>query len=378
MSLNVKFTNNTSISSSDIYWICFGLDGPDATANWSYVSVNNGNAALENFTAGQDCAPLFNSIAALNSFEALPEMWSGQFLFCFNGLPKTFNIVTTGVPNQNHGIGVQTPSFLPGTADANTIFAVVEFTYSGDIWCDSTIVDYFCVPIELEVIGDTTKSNGIMKSSSNRDSIFTQIENLGAPWSSLIMRDDNSNYVRVIGPQHGVQQNIIPADYYSQYVDHVWEKYADTGSEKLTVNCPTFGQYTGTTDTTANTFTFKQTGQPDVVINKPTNAYDIFGCVGTLNAPNNTPLGEIAAIVGAAFNRTVLYEQDIQAYCTTNDFYKLTSGEWAVTNEFAKAVHDNYQSGIYAFPFDDVCSSDSPLIQVSNPTQFNITLASWD
>lgn len=379
MTLNVNITNKTSVSSADINWICFGLDGSGTDANWSYVSIDkSGNASLEKFSVGQNCAPLFNSIKTLDSFKSLPELWSGQILFIYNGLPKTFNIVKSA-SSDYHGIGVQTPGFTPGTADAETLFVVVEFTYSGDIWCDSTIVDYFCAPVSLEVIGTTTKTNGIMKSGSNRNSIFDQIKKLGAPWSNLIMYDAKKNYVRVLGSQHGVEQGIIPNNYYDDYVDHTWAKYVDTGSETLTVNCPTFGTYVGTTNAATGKFTFKQAGKADVVINKPApgKSFDIFGCVGTLNAPNNTPLGEIAAIVGAALNRTVLYDKDTQPYCTSSDFYKLTDGTWAATNEYAKAVHDNYQSGIYAFPYDDVCSSDSPLIQVSNPTQFNITLSAW-
>jgi len=75
-------------------------------------------------------------------------------------------------------------------------------------------------------------------------------------------------------------------------------------------------------------------------------------------------------------NRTVLKTSgsDIQPNCAIADFYKLMDG---VTNEYAKVVHANYQSGIYAFPFDDVCSTDSPLIQVTNPTELDINLAAW-
>ncbi|EDP94629.1 glycoside hydrolase family 64 protein [Kordia algicida OT-1] len=378
MSIQVNITNNSGTSSSDVYWICFGLDSDPATSspNWSYVDVDsNGNASLQKFTKGQDCSKLFKTVDELSAFNNLPPMWSGQFLFSFNQLPNVFNIVSGG----QNGLGVQTPPFTPGTADADTLFVVVEFTNIGtELYADCTIVDYFSAPVSIEVIGKTdSKTNGIMKSTSSRDAIFDGITALGSPWSNLIMKDGSGNNIRVLGPQHAVQTtnpNLLSSTIYDAYVDACWKNFK---SNTLTINCPTFGTYTGTVNS-SDELVFSQTDQPDVTIQKPGpgKAYDIFGCVGTLAAPNNTPLGEIAAILGAALNRTILSSNgnDTQPNCTTSDFYTVQNG---VTNEYANIVHQNYKSGIYAFPFDDVCSKDSPLIDITNPTNFNITLSDW-
>jgi len=381
MSFNVTLTNNSGTASSDISWICYGLDGDPGTGNpsWSYISVDSKTkkASLKKFTLGQKCAPLFNTIDSLGSFTDLPPMWSGQFIFCFGGLPKVFNIVK----GDRHGIGVQTPPFTPGSADANTIFAVVEFTYTGGtISCDSTIVDYFSAPISLKVVGDTTATNGIMKTKSTRASIFDALIKLGKPWSNLVMQDKvKKKNIRVLGPQHAVattSPNMLSPNIYDNYIDAIWTNYDHLKSNKLTVNCPTFGTYVGQVEN--KQFVFTQSGKPNVVIDKPGpgKAADIFGCVGTLNAPNNTPLGELAAIFGAALNRTTINTNgsDTQPNCDVSKFYQVVNG---VTNEYAKAVHDNYQSGIYAFPFDDVCSTDSPLINVNNPTQITIDISAW-
>jgi len=293
MALTVNINNNSPISSSEIYWICFGLD---SGGNWSYVSIgNDGKASLKQFSLHQDCGSLFNTIDKLNTFTDLPNMSSGQFLFTYGSLPKTFNIVK-GAEN---GLGVQTPSFTPNSADADTIFNIVEFTYKENtIWCDSTIVDYFCAPVNLKVVGDKTKTNGIMKRGSDRDSIFKQIAALGDPWSKLIMQNESGDNIRVLGPQHGVQQGLISSGIYDSYVDACWANFSSTGGNSLTVNCSTFGTYVGQTDDSNGAFIFKQDGKADVTINKPApgESYDIFGCVGTLNAPNATPLGQIAAI----------------------------------------------------------------------------------
>mgnify|MGYP003682990787 CR=1 FL=1 len=378
MSLQVNITNNSGTSSSDIHWICFGLDSNPKTSSpdWCYVDVDsNGNASLEKFTMGQKCAPLFKTIDELSSFNDLPEMWSGQFLFCFNKLPNVFNIVTGG----QNGIGVQTPPFVPGSPDAETLFVVVEFTNIGtELFADCTLVDYFSIPVSIEVTGSKeTKTNGIMKSGSNRDAIFNEIAALGKPWSDLVMKDTNGNNVRVLGPQHGVKTtnpNIISSDIYDAYVNACWNNFK---TNTLTINCPKYGTYTGTVNG-SDQIVFSQSGQADVTIQKPGpgKAYDIFGCVGTLAAPNDTPHGEIAAILAASLNRTMLSSSgnDTQPNCDIKDFYTEKNG---VTNEYAKVVHQNYKSGIYAFPFDDVCSTDSPLIDITNPNTFNITLSSW-
>ncbi|MGH1386727.1 beta-1,3-glucanase family protein [Kordia sp.] len=377
MSLDVKITNKSATPSSDVHWICFGLDSNPATSSpdWCYVDVDgSGNASLKKFTKGQDCSKLFKTVDALSSFKDLPKMWSGQFLFSFNQLPNVFNIVKGG----QNGLGVQTPPFTPGTADADTIFVVVEFTNIGsELYADCTIVDYFCAPVSIEVIGDTTKTNGIMKSTSTRDSVFTEIAALGKPWSDLVMKDGSGNNIRVLGPQHAVQTtnpNLLSPNIYDAYISACWKNFT---TNTLTVNCPTFGTYTGTVNTSSE-FVFSQKGKADVTIQKPAkgDAYDIFGCVGTLNAPNNTPLGEIAAILGASLNRTTLSTSanDTQPNCDISEFYKVQDG---VTNEYAKVVHDNYKSGIYAFPFDDVCSTNNPLIQITGATNFNITLSDW-
>ncbi|MEM6686527.1 MAG: beta-1,3-glucanase family protein [Bacteroidota bacterium] len=377
MSLQVKITNNSGIASTDVHWICFGLNSnpQNSSPDWCYVDVDaKGNASLQKFTKGQDCSKLFKTVDALSSFNGLPAMWSGQFLFSFKQLPNVFNIVKGG----QNGIGVQTPPFTPGTADADTLFVVVEFTNTGGtLYADCTIVDYFSAPVSIKVVGDTTKTNGILKSTSKRASIFSEITKLGKPWSDLVMKDASGTNIRVLGPQHGVQTtnpNLLSPNIYDTYVDACWKNFK---TNTLTVNCPTFGTYTGTVNA-SDAFVFTQKNKADVTIQKPAkgDAYDIFGCVGTLNAPNNTPLGEIAAILGASLNRTTLSTSadDTQPNCTVADFYKVQDG---VTNEYAKVVHENYKSGIYAFPFDDVCATDSPLIQITNATNFDITLSDW-
>lgn len=388
MSLNVTLTNGTSFGDDEIYWVCYGLDGSGLDAHWSYVTLDaSKKASLKQFTKKTDCGSIFNTIKDFPSFSDLPELWSGQFLFCFGEKPKMFNVVTTSTPDTYHGLGIQTPPFVPNSADQYTNFVVVEFTYSGAISCDCTIVDYFCAPVEIEVVGaNHTKTNGQLKSGKYRDDIFTAISNLGAPWSNLIMKNKaGTKNIRVLAPQHGVKQGFISTSYFDDYVNAVWDNFKKSTGNKLTVTT-TYGTFQGQVDEASGDFHFHQV-EANGTLNTnyflplpkpgPDKAYDIFGCVGTLNAPNQTAIGAIAAIIGAGFNRSVIKisGDDNQPQCTLSDFYSPVD---SATNEYAKVIHHHYSSGIYAFPFDDVCSTDSPLINESSPEQFNITLSAWE
>ena len=382
MAASVKIVNKSSTNSDKIYWICFGKTADGNAGIWSYLSFDgNGNASLNPFTVGQNCGPLFNTLDALDMFKGLPEMWSGQFLFCLGKKPKVFNIVDNGNPAVNNGVGIQPPDFNPGAPDAKRKFCTVEFTNNTTLYINSTLVDQICAPISLSITnnnnGDVAK-NGILKSGDSSATIFKSLKNLGNPWKKLVVSakiNSKKTDIRAIGPQHGVDAGLIPTDYYDTYIDAIWKNYANTGTNKLTINCPTKGTFVGQTDITNNSIVFKQTGKSDVTISKPgpNLAGDIFGCVGTLNAPNNTDLGEIATILGAALNRSIVKTSgsDTQPNCNTSKFYSTAN---QAANMYSKVMHDNYKSGIYAFPYDDVCTTNSPLLGVTNPKRITITI----
>ena len=96
---------------------------------------------------------------------------------------------------------------------------------------------------------------------------------------------------------------------------------------------------------------------------------DIFGCQGTLAAPNNS-VGHLAAIIGAAINRSTILENSSQPDCAVGDYYQLTGS----TNLYAAVLHKFYMDGTtYAFPFDDVCNGSSTL-SCPDPRQLTINL----
>lgn len=391
MGLQLAITNNSGVDNSKVYWAAYGLNGSGDDAMWSYVKSDG---TLQECKKSDDCSTYFNSVEDLSSLSSFPQMWSGIILFSFNKKPEVFNVVTAysspGVVSTKHGgLGIQAPSFNPGAADQYTTFLMAELTYTPDgIWCNPTNVNYFCVPLSVVLTGsspDSPQSRGALKAGSSRNGIFTDFESIDK-FSNLLMKDEaGTSYVRVLSPSSAIVVNKLSADYYDAYVDQCWTIYAKDGGKTLTVDTGStgFGKYTGQVDSSGKLNFTKEGGTTtEFSFDKPApgKSADVFGCVGTLNAINGTAQGAVAAILGAALNRSVLHNQSTQPYCNSADFYQTNSESWYRTNYYSSVMHKHTKAGqIYAFPYDDVCAGNgqSSLIHDPNPTELAITLDAW-
>ncbi|MGP4020002.1 beta-1,3-glucanase family protein [Saccharopolyspora sp. 5N708] len=95
-------------------------------------------------------------------------------------------------------------------------------------------------------------------------------------------------------------------------------------------------------------------------------------CDGALAAPNDGITGPVAAILGAAFNRSILLDLTDQPGTDPAAFY-----QHQVTNHYAKVMHANTEDGkAYGFAFDDVAGF-APYIQDGAPTSITVTLTPW-
>ena len=362
-------------SGQQVYTSMFGID-------------NSGNWCLYNFSAGTLDECVTGVTNAMNYMypmtgdifiPSVPQLASGIVLFSYNQLPNDFAVV----PDAFGKATVQSPSFLTGTSDYNTLFNVVEFTYTGTtnngapaVWLDITNVDFFSTPIEL-ILSGTNPSGAYLESKgqmkSGRDSVFAEFltETEGTAFANLVVTGASGN-IRILGPQHGVAEQIIPLNYWDSYVTAMWKLYA---TDVLTVDAGAYGIFTGNTtpgelvmvnvDGSGESFTFQEPG--------PNLASDIFGCAGTLAAPNNA-VGAIARAIGAGINRSTILENSSQPDCNVADFYQLTGS----TNIYSKVLHKFYVDGTtYAFPFDDVCNGSSTL-SCTTPEAATIILSTFD
>ncbi len=280
----------------------------------------------------------------------LPNM-SGRVYFSLGDKLK-FKVVTdgAGAAALQHPAGwVQTdPSF-------DVLYDVVEFTFNDiGMFCNTTCVDMFSVPLDITLKGSKTQTTGVLKAGA-RDRIFAEIAEL-PDFAPLIVGDN----LRVMAPGHGLEAGIFSDTFFDAAVDQVYAKYA---AEDLTVV------------TNAGTFTGRVSG--DVLafdggaaaFERPTTR-DVLFCDGNLAAPNDGITGPVAAILGAAYNRSTLVSTAQQPTTDPAGFYLEE-----IANHYSRVLHENHEDGkTYGFAFDDVVDFASFILDTA-PTSFEVNLS---
>jgi hypothetical protein len=344
--LPVSLVNDTgAYADSDIFVYIVGTraDGTQAFVN--------GDGALTPVSTSLNGADGFADLSI--PFKAnllnLPQM-SGRIYFSIGSKLK-FKVVTDG----NGKAALQFPAgWVSSDPSFNVLHDFVEFTFNDSgMFCNTTMVDMFSIPLAINLKGASNQTTGALK-SGGRDAIFAGIA-ADSTFAPLIV----GNKLRVIAPGHGLESGIFPTNFYDDYVSQVWAKYA---SSALTV---TTNQGTFTGKVVNNQLTFNGGVTP---INKPSTKSVLF-CDGELAAPNDGLSGPVAAVLGAAFNRSTLLSTPAQPTTDPATFYQP-----AVTNLYSKVMHQNSVDGkAYGFAFDDVANFAS-FIQDTAPTGFTVTL----
>lgn len=278
----------------------------------------------------------------------LPYM-SGRIYFALGG-KLGIRIVEDG----NGNPALQLPAgWVEDDHGFDVLHDSVEFTHNEDgMFCNTSMVDQFSVPLGIRLTGDDDQSTGFLL-SGGRDAIF---ETLSAdPDFSVLVFDDH----RIIAPGHALDSGIFPSDYYDPYVDQVWSHYAGTDLS-VTTNAGTF---TGRVE--GDQLLFDGGVSP---IPRPSTR-DVFFCDGALDAPNDGITGPVAAIVGAALNRSTLLDIAQQPTNDPAEFYQAE-----IANRYAAVFHDHTEDGkAYGFAFDDV-EDFASYIQDHGPSGLEITL----
>ncbi|MFJ8796706.1 beta-1,3-glucanase family protein [Streptomyces sp. NPDC102487] len=283
---------------------------------------------------------------------SLPHM-SGR-IYVSLGEKLRFKAVADG----NGNAALQYPA---GWVTSDPNYAVLhdcaEFTYnSAGMFCNTTMVDMFSVPMSIRLNGDKEQTTGTVR-DGGRAAAFAAVKGI-EDFAPLVVDD-----VRIIAPGHGLDAGLFAKDYFAPYIDEVWSTY--TGKD-LTVTTNA-GAFTGRVR--ADKFTFD--GPAAVSFNKPSTR-DVLFCDGNLAAPNDGTTGPVAAVLGAGFNRSTLLSNPAQPTTSAADFYRTD-----LTNHYAKAVHAATEDGkAYGFAFDDVADFAS-YIQDTAPTAIRLTLTAF-
>ncbi|MFC7327506.1 glycoside hydrolase family 64 protein [Marinactinospora rubrisoli] len=284
---------------------------------------------------------------------ALPFM-SGRIYVALEDKLR-FKVVTGG----DGRAALQYPAgWVSSDPNFGVLHDTVEFTHNDTgMYCNTTMVDQFSVPLAIELNGEQDQTTGTLV-EGGREAIFAAIA-ADPVFSSLVVADGR----RIIAPGHGLDAGLFPADYYAPYIDEVWSHYA-SNDLRVTTNAGTF---TGRVDGSGQ-FVFDGGVAP---IGKPSTR-DVFFCDGALAAPNDGITGPVAAILGAGFNRSTLVTASEQPTRDPATFYQAD-----VTNRYSKAFHDHTEDGkAYGFAFDDVAEFAS-YIQDHAPASFTVTLTPY-
>ncbi|MFG3203168.1 beta-1,3-glucanase family protein [Streptomyces sp. NPDC048192] len=283
---------------------------------------------------------------------SLPYM-SGR-IYVSLGQKLKFKVVTDG----NGNAALQYPAgWVTSDPNYGILHDCAEFTHNASgMFCNTTMVDMFSVPMSLRLTGDKDQTTGALR-DGGRAAAFAAVKKV-AEFAPLVVDD-----TRIIAPGHGLDAGIFPKDYFASYIDEVWSTY--TGKDlKVTTNAGTFtGRVRG------ERLTFD--GPASVSFAKPSTR-DVLFCDGNLAAPNDGTTGPVAAVLGAAFNRSTLVSNPAQPTTDPATFYQA-----ALTNHYARAVHAATVDGrAYGFAFDDVADFAS-YIQDTNPSALTLTLTAF-
>jgi len=211
-------------------------------------------------------------------------------------------------------------------------------------------VDFVSLPISLTLASTNGTSQHVSGMSSNGlatvcTNLVSQNTQDGAGWNQLIIQSNGQN-LRALSPNTGIVMNAnLFKGYYQSYVNQVWQKYA---TQNLTVDTQAqWGTVTGSVVNNLLSF-------PSVGTFAQPSAADIFSCSTgpfAASSTNTAEMGNIAARLAAAFNRSTLLIDSVQPDNENVSTYYSTSP----TNHYARIVHKaNLDARGYAFPYDDV------------------------
>ncbi|MDT0474490.1 glycoside hydrolase family 64 protein [Streptomyces sp. DSM 41014] len=283
---------------------------------------------------------------------SLPYM-SGR-IYVALGEKLKFKAVTDG----NGAAALQYPAgWVESDPNYGVLHDCAEFTHNAaGMFCNTTMVDMFSVPMAIRLTGDKDQTTGTLR-SGGRAAAFDAVRGI-EEFAPLVVDD-----TRIIAPGHGLDAGLFAKDYFAPYIDEVWSTY--TGKD-LTVTTNA-GAFTGRVR--GEQFTFD--GPASVSFAKPSTR-DVLFCDGNLAAPNDGTTGPVAAVLGAGFNRSTLLSTTAQPGTDPTAFY-----QGALTNHYAKAIHAATEDGkAYGFAFDDVADFAS-YIQDTAPTGFTLTLSAF-
>ncbi len=346
--LPVTVVNNTGQFDSASIWVYIvGNDGQRqvrVTPDGQLLPVSTADNGSDGFT--DYAIPL-----AASGDTTIPLPYMSGRIYVALGDKLKFKAVADG--NGNPALAYPA-GWVSSDPNYPVLHDCAEFTHiESGMYCNTTMVDMFSVPLAIRLTGANDQITGTLKSGA-RARVFDELR-AHETFGPLVLEDR-----RVVAPGHGLDAGLFPADYFDPYVDRVWSEFA--GRDLLvTTNA---GQFAGRVSGDQMVFT----GPAQVSFNRPPTR-DVLFCDGTLAAPNDGTTGPVAAVLAAALNRTTAISNPNQPATDPATFYQEEPA-----HHYARVMHEATEDGrAYGFAFDDVAGFAS-YIEDGAPQSFTLTL----
>src|SRR5579872_3333920 len=321
-SLPVEIINNVKIADDSKVYVVVKATDP-ATHKPCLVRFDkDGKGTCEVVTSQTHFSDYSYSLAALpsngsNHLISLPEVDSGRMYFSVGAQLNMY------IDASNPGaIAIVDPDgFKPRDENYYTLYDKIEFSYNDHgVWVNPTAVDFFSIPISIQLPGSTSgfKQAGLLKSRSDIlnqvHTIFNGDKTTTPPkvWNNLFVnyKDDDqgiSTVLRLVAPGKAMIGDADTFDslylsnkkaYGFSYIDNLWSYYQ---TNTLTIDCselrgnplaPQLADYNFTGHVIGDVFTFSNHSGDyhSVLMNKPTESKPFFAGAGLLSSEtNNTP-----------------------------------------------------------------------------------------
>ena len=366
--LKVALVNQTS--SDTVFAYITGLDIDHGNA-WVIVRADGGLYYPPSPTEilqplNEDCGIALGNPGSSQTI-SIPHIAGGRIYFSI-GKPLVLLL--------NPGPALVEPSPTnPSDQNYHTPWGFCEFTFnSAQLFANISYVDFVALPIALSIrntTGEIKNVPGIGPDALATVCSALEVQQIkdGAGWRSLIVRVDGKP-LRALSPNNGIVLNpSLFEDYWSQYIDEAWSKYAN---EDLVVHTQsTSGQMKAHVSGDELRFSAGSYTKP--------SARDIFSCSTGPFANADPEVLRITPRLAAAINRSTLHTHTNQPCIEAIEHYYAHD----VTNHYARIVHEvNIDRRGYAFPYDDVVpdgSSDvAGTIYDPRPSLFTVTVGGKD
>ena len=244
---------------------------------------------------------------------------------------------------------IQHPAFAnPHDPNYNTNFGFVEINQPNSrVWVNPTYVDFVGLPIAMEMVFNDYVLNvsGLPVDGVKQvcDLLKVEEDKDGYPWSTLCLKDDKGEPIRVLSPEHRPSGF---ARYFDDYINQVWSRFGgdsitfDLQSNEPLVSCRMNGDS-------------MVCDSAKLPFSKPATS-DIWGCnSGPFANTGEACHDHTGSRLCAAFHRATLLLPGgaIQPNLSVNKYYPGDTPH----NKYARIVHEVQVDHMgYTFPYDDV------------------------